>query len=845
MDGGPGASNAASGAAASSSAAPGAGAGSALPGGANVGAVDDEDNGGRGHGLEEREEMRSAHRSLKMLRGLCREYHLGFSMPPGTFATVAHGKSGKSASAWRERDDRDAASSSSSDFSSEDDDTYHAPWEEVQDLLETVKPGQRVKELKEINTAMSASAEKAETELKELERLAKAKEEELGDDAAEEAVDAPRARMQTVMTDVSEVMEEERRKDAKKYPLLEFNAAELPFAQALRRCAAIVPELKRRAQEKREAAEAAARAEQSRLEAELLEQQQSDSSSESGGDDAELAREVNRKMKSFGHLPRDADPDLAKVLSLQKQEISALTQRIMAAELEVQVKKLAQEYIEGKVNPGELIDAELLQAAVATAQDMKSTLVAKKRAEMERQHQEEAADSNFPAEEEVRERIEMTKKLEHQVESLTVKLKTMQELDEKAMKEAQKQRDADEAFARRTSELSAEFARAISGNRGDTKEKEKQTVPALDFPLDSSPEVHAKLLEEVSSLEEENQHEERRIEQFEMLVRNVEATLKVMEETKTIFLEQIAQERPQLLSAIDLDDGDEEEGSSEASEGENDEDEDFDEDDRISELITEEKWLRSQLKEAQEALEEVDLEELDEGYSLLTHDSRSSVVASPLAADKGDSELQDPFVNDIKELVARIERASKRAKKAARASTVQEEKEEKDGSDSSESESEASRDSQHEDLKDDGLTSEQALEQLRSLPHRELRDLLQTRQDNQRLLEKLTRDQAEFERLRQQVGVPQALMKPWTTPVDPETLPAGISPELVHDVQRKVRELNALRKRWWSDRQDPMTTVRRTLAVTDLPDDPEADDEPPQSVQASLFERIHASMMLM
>lgn len=90
--------------------------------------------------------------------------------------------------------------------------------------------------------------------------------------------------------------------------------------------------------------------------------------------------------------------------------------------------------------------------------------------------------------------------------------------------------------------------------------------------------------------------------------------------------------------------------------------------------------------------------------------------------------------------------------------------------------------------------------------------------------------------------MPEELLELPNPPDAPPPKIPGLPDELVAEVLFKRRELRALRKRWWHERQDPNCTVRRTLAVADLPETFDSPDKPPDFQNTSLFDRIVASM---
>mmetsp|Transcript_31957 Transcript_31957/g.68043 ORF Transcript_31957/g.68043 Transcript_31957/m.68043 type:complete len:223 (+) Transcript_31957:1449-2117(+) len=148
------------------------------------------------------------------------------------------------------------------------------------------------------------------------------------------------------------------------------------------------------------------------------------------------------------------------------------------------------------------------------------------------------------------------------------------------------------------------------------------------------------------------------------------------------------------------------------------------------------------------------------------------------------------------------------------------------------------------------LSKDEAAERLRKLPHEEIRGILRLQAENQELLKRIAETQNELDRLRAEQGATQnrlgeiGVQLPKNQPPPAVQIDEVPDPTLLKQVQYKVRILKALRKRWWKERQDPSTTVRRALATMGLPEAPDQEDVPPMRIQASLYERIHESMSL-
>merc|ERR1712107_44034 len=123
------------------------------------------------------------------------------------------------------------------------------------------------------------------------------------------------------------------------------------------------------------------------------------------------------------------------------------------------------------------------------------------------------------------------------------------------------------------------------------------------------------------------------------------------------------------------------------------------------------------------------------------------------------------------------------------------------------------------------LTPEQAATRLRAMRHTDLSNLLVAQAKNDSI-----RTKAESARIELQ-ALSKSVME-----ANPRT---DLSEDHMAQIARKQCELAALRKRWWSERQDSSSTVRRSLAVAGL-DELTSEDVPPGS--GTLFDRIQASM---
>jgi len=263
----------------------------------------------------------------------------------------------------------------------------------------------------------------------------------------------------------------------------------------------------------------------------------------------------------------------------------------------------------------------------------------------------------------------------------------------------------------------------------------------------------------------------------------IEHTLKVMEETKTIFLEEIAVERPALIQELIR--HEEAERDNEDDEGGGGNDAETDEKDQLARLAAEELEMRAELKKAQVALDALPAAAKDKDSFIDMLNIEIEEIAKALSALElipTDEELPEEEIPDLEAIFAK-------------------------------------------------------------LPKDDLDRLVSADQEKQRLVDTIESDHFLLEKLREEMlGVPEELLE-LPDPVDGEPPQVeNVPDELVAEVILKRRELRALRKRWWMERQHDTCTVRRTLAVADLPKDPEAPDQAPQLQHQGLFERIVASM---
>jgi len=737
-----------------------------------------------------------------MLRGLCREYNLDFSVPDCSFVSTSRSKAKDSdrAGLLASRSASPSSSSSGSicEFHAEEDysgATSTRSWSQIEAILNSLNTDVRVRTIMDLHASMQSSSDKAAKSLEEL---------DLQESSIPGAAGSASSRS---IEETNHVVSEE---------LLTFDVENTEAVQALRRCIALAPQLRHKVQEKKQEQEERLKAEAKKVEQDAQEELMKAEAEERG-----LHREVARKLIQYGTLPYDAHPDLIAVLAAQRDEIRQTVQRIDDLGQELHVKRLALEHVDNRQKEGGVHSEEDMKQAIHIVNLEKKRILAEKMLEAEDVLREERRKSTAPTEAEVREAAEECEALAAEAQAVTQRLQKLQELTD------------DVAGARASTPLAQTPDPSDTPPPGASRRQRRaalvptsqQEAPLQDISFDDTPEAHARLSQELGELEEHLVHEEKRIAYNEGIMKKAEQTLKVLEETKAIFLEYIARERPSMLKSIlDVEDP---ESSSEDHDYEDHEDseEEINTGDRLAELVAEERQLRMQLSRVEESLgaepPSEELGPLPEGYT-----------------NNDDPGADDPLAGDIRRLVALIDIETQKTLEGPE-------------------ESPEPLDDEDDDSGDEGqrvLSPEEAVTQLRAMPHLDLRRLLALQEENAQLLEQIRNSHRELDELRKEHGDPDTLLGGEEDNYEeaPSEAPRSLSAEgmtqsqkdMVAEVRHKCRELRALRKRWWSERQDPLCTVRRALAGEGLPEDGE-EDQPPGPRHIGLFTRIHASMTLM
>jgi hypothetical protein len=249
---------------------------------------------------------------------------------------------------------------------------------------------------------------------------------------------------------------------------------------------------------------------------------------------------------------------------------------------------------------------------------------------------------------------------------------------------------------------------------------------------------------------------------------------------------------------------------------------------RLQNLQAEEQLLRLELSMAEEAM--MDVEEQSNEYD--DGDGRASRAES----NGSDQPQEDRVFSDTRRLAFRVEtEVASRVKE--REQVIEHAASHKSQDRPVSAATVEMQSSSDEESTQKAMSPEEAQTLLQAAQHEEMQELLQLQDDNAKLVIQIKEVQHQLQELRMSSG---AMELTSDSPSSRHPLPH----EKVEEANRKIRELHALRKRWWSERQDPQTTVRRALAVHDLEiDDTSKDDEPPHH-EVSLFQRIQASMTM-
>lgn len=807
--------------------------------------------------LQSREDVCSSKSVVKRFRRLCRDYDEQWNIEG------AHTRQADvtvlQASLLPPPQEEESSSSSEEDGFERGKEGLgnHARWPQIKEYLDKLETQNRVRAVKDISTALNKAALQAEAHLQELEELEK-----------------------TDAVDESNLSINEE--------LLKFRTDNTAAVQAVKRCIDVAPDLYRRVSNKLAAAK---QREKQKLgsAADDAEKHISDDNSNSDSDEedgtATARGEVLNRLQRLGTLPRSADKELHIVLEVQREEIRTAAQRSSDGEKRVKVARLAIEYMDGNVDP-DSVDADTLNAAITLAQELKSSQFEARREEALAKRREMRNGYNIPTEVEVQDAIDECERLfkesvivEERVQRLLETTNPKVESGAAALDQVRHTPEQTHTPTPVGSEHEREVSATANGKAGSKPNSpraspapppltlsesgsllssSRQSVqsanlspsyasrrranrtnvavtglanPALSISIEDAPEKHSKMKQELTDLEAKIAQQLSCISDNEAVMRNAEHTLKVLEETKTLFLEEVAREKPTMIEAFGIVSPEKEaDVSSESDDSDDDDPGGADLLEKLQQLDAEQEFLRFELSMAEENDDDEDT--ADVKMEPLENDVREG-------DDRPETSEEDRAFVDIRRLAYRVEQEMRQPTKASPVSV----KGDKDCSDTgsgsdSDAESEKSKsDPDSDEDNEQALSPEVAARLLQSETHHEMQELLRLRDENLKMLEKLKEVKQEIRTARSTQGA-----------IDLKHLDGiDASPEKLAELQQKVRELQVLRKRWWRERQEDQTTVRRALATRDLDMSAieEIEEEAPlPTTEASLFQRILTSMTL-
>eukprot|EP00747_Dinoflagellata_sp_TGD_P219867 gnl/TRDRNA2_/TRDRNA2_91905_c0_seq1.p1 gnl/TRDRNA2_/TRDRNA2_91905_c0~~gnl/TRDRNA2_/TRDRNA2_91905_c0_seq1.p1 ORF type:complete len:375 (+),score=100.11 gnl/TRDRNA2_/TRDRNA2_91905_c0_seq1:128-1126(+) len=330
---------------------------------------------------------------------------------------------------------------------------------------------------------------------------------------------------------------------------------------------------------------------------------------------------------------------------------------------------------------------------------------------------------------------------------------------------------------------------------------------------------------------------------------NAEETLKVLEETKVVFLEQLAEQHPELLKeGLEfLQDKKEKDAEEHGHHGHGDGD-DSDNDFTVTEQAQDD--LDQDMRRLMMVL--TTLEKKLDGKIADGRENATAHIADGASVEPAGSEyvLDEMASSLVTELAYQVESEEKKAKDIAKRLKTgywSEARSTQDLTKAVEVKSDAKDNSSREDRNADearGLVAESRSQDEQS--RLDLADTLMLFQETSEITEDQDRIHKLVNDFRAEHANPDSFLLPLVFGEEEMALaPKGVSKTIVREVHRKVRELRALRKRWWSDRQDPAVTVSRCRALAELDEGMSGEPPPLLFNKVDLYKRLEASMTLL
>eukprot|EP00397_Hematodinium_sp_SG-2012_P015072 GEMP01015344.1.p1 GENE.GEMP01015344.1~~GEMP01015344.1.p1 ORF type:complete len:778 (+),score=269.50 GEMP01015344.1:165-2498(+) len=521
-------------------------------------------------------------------------------------------------------------------------------------------------------------------------------------------------------------------------------------------------------------------------------------------------------------LPKASD--LLQVISAQQEEMALLTTRIETNEARVKTLKAALDYITCQHS------AEPDQAVLDTIEEMKNQVRDARMADLMLSQDAEQRDMTVPDESEL---------LELENECVTLR-QQLQELEEKI-------REIEDPLSKRD---------------------EDQTITAENAPVAKS-----KLTAEVNKLQSENERLQAELQHYEELITQAEETLKMMEDQKVLFLENVARARKNLVAVLSPAEDDHKLPTQVVD---NPVDVEMHEKHTriLASLKGEESTLIADIVDLEtlltEARAKVDEEKTKQtGLEVETAKQRKEYAdiilqletEVPKSLEEEEAHLQilqqenNMLLAKMEDLQKKLEAEDRRAKMDEQAATEAEMLVRDDFKKKKEQLDSAIKENQKEtspaitpppgmvDDKDPvtGVAKdpqEAKLAELKAKQNQDIQELLKLQQENVELAKQIELIEIKIKMVKSNRGQPLDLSILKDTQAKDEDVPPE-NLEMRKEVRKKQRELNALRKKWWSDRQDPKASARRNIVSSSGEDGFTSASADPPNEQ---FDKIQAAI---
>lgn len=503
--------------------------------------------------------------------------------------------------------------------------------------------------------------------------------------------------------------------------------------------------------------------------------------------------------------------DLLKILALQQDEIMKLTNQAKEGEKKAETLKEALAYVEKGLNGRISDDANEVYGYVR---------------EKVKAHHETLKEQRKDADADKLDPIDHTEVLELEKDVTTLK----------------------ERLVETEAEIEAMRSAGVDGEVGGSDEKLQAKALGISGDkftdvAERAPAIKARLLGELARLQQEHDKLNEQHRQYEGLMQNAEQTLKSLEEQKTLFLVHIAQAKSTLLTqgegAIVSQKTDDEEilGEDEEDEAAAAQAPDYEQKEAkaLTALKDEEEKLKAEIldletqllvgasaRQASAAAGAAAVVESEGAYAATEAGRRAGVVGTIQPSHVLEGLEVAPLREEDQRLCSRVEALRKRAigerhragigkrssLPAGESSGVGSEATPGEGEDAQQSDAaKEEEEEEDEDLDDqeevayqkDTWEESENQKARRAQIHADMLELIRVKDENRQLQNELLEVSEQLAALKAQREQPSDLGRD------------GDEVDGVVEIRQKLREYTALRKKWWSERQDPKAICRRSM----------------------------------